>query len=96
MTNLLTTFATTIAPTLSSVLITIAYLPQVIKTAKTRSVKDLSLGFWVLINAFLVCMVANATYLFITSHAVGYFVTELINFAFALVILTQILVYRKR
>jgi uncharacterized protein with PQ loop repeat len=96
MMNFITYFATVVAPTLSSILITIAYLPQVVKTQKTKSVEDLSLGFWILISAFLVCMVLNATYLLATAHAVGYFVTEMINFIFALTVLTQILVFRKR
>lgn len=96
MMELLTTFATTIAPTLSSILITIAYLPQIVKTQKTKSVEDLSLGFWILITAFLVCMVANATYLLVTAGAIGYFVTEAINFTLAFVVLVQILVFRKK
>lgn len=85
-----------IAPTLSSILITIAYLPQVIKTAKTKSVEDISLGFWILINLFLVCMVSNATYNLITAGNVGYFITELLNFGLAFVVLIQCIVFRKK
>ena len=88
--------ATTIAPTLSTILITIAYLPQIVKTYKTKSVKDLSLGFWVLITMFLVCMVTNAAYLLVTANGLGYFITETVNLTFALVIVCQILYYSKK
>jgi uncharacterized protein with PQ loop repeat len=96
MLHILTIWATIIAPTLSSILITIAYLPQIIKTQRTKRVGDLSLGFWVLLSSFLVCMVSNALYLLITVHSIGYFITELINFALAIVVLVQILVFRGR
>jgi uncharacterized protein with PQ loop repeat len=85
-----------IAPTLSTILISVAYLPQIIKTFKTKSVKDLSLGFWILINAFLLNMVANATYMLITANAIGYFFTEIANFVLALIVLGQIIYYGKK
>jgi MtN3 and saliva related transmembrane protein len=89
--------ATVICPTLSSILITIAYLPQIIKTLKTKSVRDLSLGFWILISSFLVCMVTNATYLYLTTpNSLGYLITEAINLLLALVVLFQIIYYSKR
>ncbi|PEN61647.1 PQ-loop repeat-containing protein [Bacillus wiedmannii] len=88
--------ATSVAPTLSTILITVAYLPQIIKTAKKKSVEDLSVGFWILITAFLICMVTNATYLLLTADGLGYFVTEVINLTFAVVILIQIAIYRKK
>lgn len=96
MLDALTFFATVIAPTLSTILISIAYIPQIIKTQKTKSVEDLSIGFWILINGFLICMVANATYLLLTADGLGYFITEIVNLTFALVILIQILIYRKK
>lgn len=88
--------ATSVAPTLSTILITVAYLPQIIKTAKKKSVEDLSVGFWILITAFLICMVTNATYLLITADGLGYFITEVINLSFAVIILIQIFIYRKK
>lgn len=89
-------WATKIAPSLATIFISIAYLPQILKTLRTKSVEDLSLGFWILINAFLICMVSNATYLLLTADGLGYFITEVINFALAAVVLIQILIYRKK
>lgn len=96
MFELFTIWAANIAPTLATIFISIAYLPQIIKTQKTKSVEDLSLGFWILINAFLICMLSNATYLLITADGLGYFLTELVNFIFAAIVLIQILVFRKK
>jgi MtN3 and saliva related transmembrane protein len=96
MEQILTHWSTVIAPSLATILISIAYVPQIVKTYRTKKVDDLSLGFWILINSFLVCMVSNASYLLITANGVGYFVTEIINFVLALTVLSQILYYRKQ
>jgi hypothetical protein len=41
-------------------------------------------------------MLSNATYLLITAAAMGYFITEVINFLLATVVLGQILYYRRK
>lgn len=90
-------WATMIAPSLATVLITLTYMPQIIKTYKTKSVKDLSVAFWVLLLGFLVCMVSNATYLFITApNGLGYLLTEIVNFTLAAVVFGQIVYYTKK
>jgi uncharacterized protein with PQ loop repeat len=96
MIELLILWATVIAPFLASILITLTYLPQIVKTYKTKKVEDLSVWFWVLLIGFLICMLSNATFLLITAGATGYFITELINFALAAVVLGQILYYRRK
>lgn len=96
MITALTIWASVIAPSLATILISIAYLPQIIKTYKTKSVDDLSLGFWVLIVGFLICMVSNATFLLITAAGLGYFLTELANFLLAAVVLGQIIYYKRK
>lgn len=96
MIELFKTLAFSIFPSLATVFITIAYLPQVYKTFKTKSVGDLSLGFWVLINLFLVCMWTNSLASLIYDGRVGYFLTESVNWLFAIIVLVQILVYRKK
>lgn len=88
--------ATSIAPILSTILITIAYFPQIAKTYKTKSVDDLSLGFWLILAGFLISTIINAAYLAMTASGIGYLITQLVNFAFALVIIFQILYYKKK
>jgi uncharacterized protein with PQ loop repeat len=96
MIELLPVFAYKIAPTAATFLISIAYLPQIIKTFKTKSVGDLSLGFWLLINAFLFCMWSNSLAVLIETGRLGYFITETINWALAAIVLGQILYYRRK
>lgn len=82
-------------PLIASVLITIAYPPQIIKNYRTKSVSDLSIAFWVIITTFCVCMLGNALYLYVGGKgSLGYAVTEIINLVFAAVVLIQIIYYR--
>ena len=91
-------FAFKVAPVLASCLITIAYTPQIWKSHTTKNVKGISLLFWILINAFLLCMWSNALGIWLTtktSGAFGYFMTETINWAFAFWQLILVIVYGK-
>jgi uncharacterized protein with PQ loop repeat len=96
MIEFIRTLAYTVLPTLATIFITITYLPQIYKTHKTKKVDDLALGFWVLLNLFLVCMWTNSLFAWIDSGNLGYFITETINWALAIVVLVQILIYRKK
>lgn len=88
-------FAYNIGPTLATILISITYIPQIIKTYKTKSVKDLSIWFWIILNMFLFCMWTNSLFSLIDSKNIGYFITETINWTLAIVVFVQILIYRK-
>jgi uncharacterized protein with PQ loop repeat len=94
--EMLRLFAYNIAPTLATILISITYIPQIVKTYKTKSVEDLSFWFWVILNMFLFCMWTNSLFSLIDSGNVGYFITETINWALAIVVFMQILKYRKK
>lgn len=96
MLEILRYIAYNVAPTLATIFITVTYLPQIYKTYKTKSVKDLSLAFWIILNMFLLCMWLNSLFSLIDSGNIGYFVTETINWGLAAVVLGQILVYRKK
>lgn len=90
-------FAIKVAPILSSCLITITYLPQIWRSTRTKNVDGISLNFWILLNLFLVSMVCNALGLFFINgvSALGYLITELINFGFGLWQLILVIVYGK-
>jgi uncharacterized protein with PQ loop repeat len=74
----------------------IAYLPQVIKTFKTKNVDGISLPFWALINVALSCLLINAIFIFIKYGTWGYMVTEIFNEGLAFIMLVMVLRYRKR
>lgn len=88
-------FFLVVLPAVSSVLITVAYPPQIIKNYRTKSVDDLSLVFWIIISTFCFSMVGNAGFLYFKmTGTAGYLITESINLAFALIILGQIIYYK--
>ena len=91
-------FSTKIAPVLASCLITVTYLPQIWKSARTKNVDGISLEFWILLNLFLISMVCNAFGLFLLNgfNAIGYLITELINWFFGLWQLILVIMYRKK
>lgn len=74
----------------------IAYLPQVIKTFKSKNVVGISLPFWVLINIALTCLLINAIFVFLQYGTYGYLIAEAFNESLAFIMLVMVLRYRKR
>jgi uncharacterized protein with PQ loop repeat len=96
MIDILRYFAYHIGPPLATILITVTYVPQIIKTFKTKSVEDMSLLFWILLNSFLFCIWINSLFAWIDSGNFGLFMMESINFLLAIIVIIQVLVYRKK
>jgi len=88
-------FLLNILPTMATVLLVTAYIPQVVQTFKSKNVEGISLHFWILINLALTFMLINATKLFFMTGAWGYMVTEIFNEGLALVMLIMVVKYRK-
>lgn len=88
-------FAYNIGPHLATIFITLTYIPQIIKTYKTKNVDGISLWFWILLNLFLVCMWLNSLFSWRDHGNFGFFLTESINFILAIVIFSQIIYYRR-
>lgn len=83
-------------PTIATVFLVAAYIPQVVKTYRTKNVEGISLQFWLLINIALTCLLINATVIFIKFGTWGYMVTEIFNEGLALVMLIMVIKYRKK
>lgn len=73
-----------------------AYIPQVVKTFRTKDVTGVSLPFWILINIALTLLWINALYLFLTTGVYGYLITESFNESLALVMLVMTIKYRRK
>lgn len=84
-----------LAPLIASCVIVPAYLPQAIKTQISKNVSGISLWFWILINIFLLCMWTNSLGALIYDGRLGYFITETLNWAFAIWVLVQVIVFGK-
>ena len=89
-------FLLNILPTIATVFLVVAYVPQVVQTFKTKNVEGISLSFWVLINLALTFMLINATKIFFMTGAWGYMVTEIFNEGLALVMLIMVIKYRNK
>ncbi|HLO11571.1 MAG TPA: PQ-loop domain-containing transporter [Pseudoneobacillus sp.] len=89
-------FLLNLLPTIAGVILGICYIPQIVKTLKTKNVEGMSLPFWVLLNIALTLLVINAFVVFTTSGVWGYLVTEIFNEVLALVMLILVVKYRER
>lgn len=85
-----------LVPTLATVFLVIAYVPQVAQTYRTKNVEGISFSFWVLINIALTLMLINATKIFIDTGAWGYLLAESFNEGLAFVMLIMVIKYRKK
>lgn len=83
-------------PIAATVFLTVCYLPQIIKTYRTKDVSGISLPFWVFLNVALSLMLVNSIVIFIEFGTWGYMVTEILNEGLAFVMLVMVLRYKKR
>jgi uncharacterized protein with PQ loop repeat len=81
---------------LATFFLVIAYIPQVVRTYKTKEVEGISLQFWVLINVALTLLLVNAIVVYIKYGTYGYLITETFNEGLAFVMLVMVLKYRKK
>ena len=89
------TFLLDYLPIMSTVFLTICYLPQIVKTYKTKDVTSLSLPFWIFLNLALTCLLINAAVIYSLYGTWGYLLTEIINLGMALIMLIMVIKYRK-
>lgn len=92
----MTNFLLNLLPSLAGIVLGICYVPQIIKTYKTKDVSSMSLSFWVLLNIALTFLVINSVVVFIHFGTWGYMVTELFNEGLAAVMLAMVIKYRKK
>lgn len=89
-------FLLNLLPSIAGILLGICYIPQIIKTYKTKNVEGMSVSFWAILNVALLCLVANAFVVYQKTHVWGYLVTECFNEGLALVMLIMVIKYRKK
>lgn len=83
-------------PILSTVFLSLCYIPQIIKIYKTKNVESQSLLFWVLLSIALGLLWTNAFMIFNKFGTYGYLITETFNLGLALVVLAQVIKYKKK
>lgn len=88
-------FLLNLLPTIAGILLGVCYVPQIVKTYKTKDVSSMSLAFWIILNCALSFLVINAIEVFITKGVWGLIATETFNEGLALVMLIMVITYRK-
>lgn len=72
------------------------YIPQILLLFKSKSAKNQSVSFWVMLVISLSTFTYNGLLLFMFRGVTSVLVTQGINLFLALVVLTQILFYRRK
>ena len=84
-----------IVPMVATVFLVICYVPQIIRTYKTKDVSSISLSFFVLLNIALSLLLLNSILLFTQNGNFGYVVAYIFNEGLAFIMLIMILKYRE-
>lgn len=92
----MTNFLLNLLPSIAGIFLGICYIPQIVKTVKTKNVEGMSVQFWIILNIALTMLVINSLVVFKTSGVWGYAVTECFNEGLAFVMLLLVLKYRKK
>lgn len=85
-----------VVPLLATVVLAVTYVPQIVKNYKTKDVSSISILFWILLSISLGLLWINSLMIFIAFGTFGYLVTETINLGLAIVVLIQVIIYRKK
>ena len=88
-----TYFLMNILPTFAAPLLLAGYIPQIIKTYKTKDVTGISKSFWVMLSTALACVLIAQITAFVTVGTWGLMVKEIINFIPAFAMMIMVLKY---
>lgn len=87
-------FLLNVLPQIGTILIGLMYVPQIIKTHKSKDVTGMSLAFWIMLVVALSVLTLNASVIFVVHGTFGYLITEVVNLALAIVVLIQVIKYK--
>lgn len=91
--NLATLFST--LQLIGGIVLVISYLPMVKLLHTTKSSKNQSISFWVILDIGMVLFWLNALYLAITLGQLPYLISQSLNLICGVIVLIQLLIYRK-
>lgn len=73
----------------------VSYFFTISLLCKTKSSKNQSLSFWIILDTGMTLFWLNSLYLAITLQQYSYFISQSLNLLFGIIVLIQLLVYRK-
>lgn len=81
---------------ISSVWITLCYIPQVVELLRTKNADGISVDFWLNLNVALLALTISTLSVGVIHGSWGAFITEVLNLLFALTVLYLVVSYRKQ
>ena len=79
---------------LSTPILAFSYLPQIIQLHKTKDATGISINFWYILDASLLCFVILALDSFLATGAVSLLVAQGANLILALIVTMQVKLYQ--
>lgn len=95
MMDVIQSFLLNYIATVATFVLVVAYMPQLIRTYKTKDVSGISTVFWVLMTLALFLLLVNSITVFIAHGTWGYMLTEAFNFVLSLAMLVMTIAYKK-
>lgn len=89
-------FLLNVLPQVGTLLIGAMYIPQILKTHKTKDVSGMSMAFWIMLVIALSVLTVNATTIFVMFGTFGFLITEIVNLSLAVIVLIQVLKYKNK
>lgn len=74
----------------------ISYLPQIIQNQKTKNVSGISINFWLILDASLLCFFILALDVYLSTGAWVLLSAQFINLVLALVVTGQVIAFSKK
>ena len=86
----------TISGILSVVVLSIAYLPQIVSLYKTKNAEGISPSFWYILDLSLLMLFILAIDSFLKTGELGLLIAQGLNLVLALIVTVQVIVYKRK
>lgn len=89
-------FIVLIANILATPLLTLSYLPQIWSLYKTGNTEGIDIRFWYILNTSLLMLFIMAMDIYMTTGSKGMLIAQSLNLGLAIVVMIQVIYYRKK
>ena len=86
----------TISGILSVVVLSIAYVPQIVSLYKTKNAEGISPSFWYILDLSLLMLFILAVDSFLKTGELGLLIAQGLNLVLALIVTVQVIVYKRK
>ena len=86
----------TISGILSVVILSIAYVPQIVSLYKTKNAEGISPSFWYILDLSLLMLFILAVDSFLKTGELGLLIAQGLNLVLALIVTVQVIVYKRK